>query len=309
MGAIRKYTRMYKPQRLSIPFDRAFLDITFDAWPWCSKMRHTYTPVWRSTATFILRRICYARLLTNTIFIRVQFVVPFRLPVLVETGQDWTYVGWSKTSEAQLKSSVVTSNLEAFPQMVMCWGPIWDTAVCGPMFCGPFSEKLRCTLAQQDAKKTSSAARRLAEKDSHTHLLSMFPPHLRRILEASSEKGSGSWLTALPLTSHGFALHKGDSRDAFCLRFSWQPSSLPLVCICGKPFAVEHALSCSCGGYPSIRHNELRDITATLLTEVSNNVGIEPVLQKLSGEHLTQKNIYLIWWCSSWHRCWEFLGA
>ena len=52
---------------------------------------------------------------------------------------------------------------------------------------------------------------------------------------------------------------------------------------------MEHALSCSCGGYPSIRHNELRDITATLLTEVSNNVGIEPVLQKLSGEHLTQK--------------------
>ncbi|KAL5487297.1 hypothetical protein EMCRGX_G019880 [Ephydatia muelleri] len=52
---------------------------------------------------------------------------------------------------------------------------------------------------------------------------------------------------------------------------------------------VEHALSCSCGGYPSIRHNELRDITATLLTEVSNNVGIEPVLQKLSGKHLTQK--------------------
>ena len=96
-------------------------------------------------------------------------------------------------------------------------------------------------------------------------------------------------LVALQLTSHGFALHKGDFRDALCLRFGWQPSSLPLVCICGKSFTVEHALSCSCGGYPSIRHNELRDITATLLTEVSNNVGIEPVLQKLSGEHLTQK--------------------
>ena len=42
-------------------------------------------------------------------------------------------------------------------------------------------------------------------------------------------------------------------------------------------------------------YNELRDITATLLTEVSNNVGIEAVLQKLSGEHLTQKkNTYLI---------------
>ena len=148
---------------------------------------------------------------------------------------------------------------------------------------------LSCTLAQQDAKKTSSAARHLAEKGSHTHLLSTFPPHVRRILEASSEKGSSSWLTALPLTSHGFALHKGDFRDALCLRFGWQSSSLPLMCICSKSFTVEYALSCSCGGYPFIRHNELRDITATLLTEVSNIVGIEPVLQKLSGEHLTQK--------------------
>ncbi|KAL5479385.1 hypothetical protein EMCRGX_G022905 [Ephydatia muelleri] len=32
-----------------------------------------------------------------------------------------------------------------------------------------------------------------------------------------------------------------------------------------------------------IRHNELRDIPATILTEVSNNAGIEPVLQKLSA--------------------------
>ena len=27
MGVIRKYTRMYKPQQLSIPFDRAFQDM------------------------------------------------------------------------------------------------------------------------------------------------------------------------------------------------------------------------------------------------------------------------------------------
>ena len=91
-------------------------------------------------------------------------------------------------------------------------------------------------LAQQNAKKTSSAARPLAEKDSHTHLLSTFPPRLRRILEASSEKGSRSWLTALPLPSHGFALHKGDFRDALCLRFGWQPSLLCIWCgmLCSK---------------------------------------------------------------------------
>ena len=42
---------------------------------------------------------------------------------------------------------------------------------------------------------------------------------------------------------------------------------------------MEHALSCPCGGLPSIRHNELRDITAALLSEVCHNVGIEPPLQ------------------------------
>lgn len=36
---------------------------------------------------------------------------------------------------------------------------------------------------------------------------------------------------------------------------------------------VEHAL-----GFPSIRHNELIDITAGLLTEVCHSVGVEPSL-------------------------------
>ena len=33
------------------------------------------------------------------------------------------------------------------------------------------------------------------------------------------------------------------------------------------------------GGFPSIRHNEIRDLTANLLTEVCNDVSIEPDLQ------------------------------
>ena len=41
------------------------------------------------------------------------------------------------------------------------------------------------------------------------------------------------------------------------------------------------------GGFPTIRHNEIRDITASLLTEVCNNVATEPPLQSLSGESMT----------------------
>ena len=49
---------------------------------------------------------------------------------------------------------------------------------------------------------------------------------------------------------------------------------------------MEHALSCRKGGFPALRHNEIRDITANLLTEVCNNVCIEPHLQPVTGEHL-----------------------
>ncbi len=57
--------------------------------------------------------------------------------------------------------------------------------------------------------------------------------------------------------------------------------------VCGQSFTIEHALSCHRGGYPTIRHNENRDLTADLLTEVCHDVGVEPQLQPLSGENLS----------------------
>ena len=61
---------------------------------------------------------------------------------------------------------------------------------------------------------------------------------------------------------------------------------MPLHCTSGKQLSVEHALSCPRGGFPSIRHNQLRDITAELLSEVCHNVGTEPPLQPVTDEHL-----------------------
>ena len=43
---------------------------------------------------------------------------------------------------------------------------------------------------------------------------------------------------------------------------------------------------CSKGGFPTIRHNEVRDLTADLLTEVCYDVEVEPKLQELTGEHM-----------------------
>ena len=39
-------------------------------------------------------------------------------------------------------------------------------------------------------------------------------------------------------------------------------ANLPSRCVCGKSFSVDHALNCPTGGFPTIRHNQLRDFTA-----------------------------------------------
>ena len=65
-------------------------------------------------------------------------------------------------------------------------------------------------------------------------------------------------------------------------------------CNCGMSFSVDHAMMCNLGGFPTIRHNELRDLTASLLSEVCHNVAIEPHLQPLNGEgfHHESANTY-----------------
>ena len=51
-------------------------------------------------------------------------------------------------------------------------------------------------------------------------------------------------------------------------------------------FSVDHAMNCPTGGFPTLRHNELRDFTAAVLTEVCSDVRVEPPLQPLTGETL-----------------------
>ena len=45
-----------------------------------------------------------------------------------------------------------------------------------------------------------------------------------------------------------------------------------------KRFDVSHAMKCPKGGFPTIPHNQVRDLTAKLLTEVYHDVEIEPRL-------------------------------
>ena len=64
-------------------------------------------------------------------------------------------------------------------------------------------------------------------------------------------------------------------------------------CNCGTAVTVDHAMICPMGSFPTIHNNEIRDITASLLTEVCHNVATELPLQPLTGEtfHLRSVNV------------------
>ena len=42
----------------------------------------------------------------------------------------------------------------------------------------------------------------------------------KRLITMTKVKGSSIWLTSLQLDVHGFFLHKGEFRDALCLRYA-----------------------------------------------------------------------------------------
>ena len=110
--------------------------------------------------------------------------------------------------------------------------------------------------------------------DPHQQLSSS----LQLAVNLATEKGASSWLTTLPLEEYGFTLPKSAFQDAAALRYGWLPLRTLAHCACGSSFSVDHALSCPKGGLPSIRHNEIRDLTAKLLTKVCSQVAIEPEL-------------------------------
>ena len=89
-----------------------------------------------------------------------------------------------------------------------------------------------------------------------------------------------------PLKDKGFMLDKQTFWDSIFIRSYLPIPRLPSKCECGKQFTIDHALSFMKGGFISLRHNELRDFTAELLSECCKDVSVEPVLQPLTGETL-----------------------
>ena len=152
----------------------------------------------------------------------------------------------------------------------------------------------KSSTADHDAimktKKEINERNRHLQEEKSKNVYNHLTPELKRCVDLAKEKGSSSWLAVLPLEEHGFFLHKGEFRDALAIRYGWTPNNIPHSCNCGSQFTISHAMICHKGGFPTIRHNEIRDITASLLTEVCSNVATEPSLQPLSGEIMSARS-------------------
>ena len=142
------------------------------------------------------------------------------------------------------------------------------------------TEQLKTTrrrIAIAKEEQSSSLLQQLRENMSSEQL---------RANDTAMMKGGSSWLT-LPLKSENFSLNKREFYDALSLRYRWRPKYLPSMCPCGKRFDVDHAMSCMKGGFVHRRHDDVRDLFATLLKDVCHDVEVEPHLETLTGEVLS----------------------
>ena len=137
-----------------------------------------------------------------------------------------------------------------------------------------------------EVKKEQSVNLKTEVNELSNHLLAS----LARALSLAEEPGASAWLSARPVQEHGFSLHKTAFRDAVALRYGGEPDNLPSHCVWGKLFDVTPALSCAKGGFVIVRHNEIRDLTASLLEEVCHDVETEPGIQPLSGEQFSSQS-------------------
>ena len=99
----------------------------------------------------------------------------------------------------------------------------------------------------------------------------------------TQEKGASNWLTAYCISDQGYDLNIQQFWDSLCLRYEMRLRNIPLTCSCGSKKDIQHTRSCKKGEF-FIGHNDIRDLTANLLTEACKDVDIEPKLLPITCE-------------------------
>lgn len=107
----------------------------------------------------------------------------------------------------------------------------------------------------------------------------------------SAEKGVSSWLTSAPSARTSSILNKQKFKNVVTIRYGFALDGLPTSCVCGRPPTTDHAFVCPPGGYPTARHNELRDLLASVLKDVVKDVETEPTLLPFAGENLLGRTL------------------
>ena len=106
-------------------------------------------------------------------------------------------------------------------------------------------------------------------KNEADNVIRDLPPKQQRCAQAAQEKGTSSWLSALPIKSFGFALRKGAFKDAVAIRYCWPLHLTPFRCRRGVPFDIDHVMSCRRGGFHSLRRrNACEHLTRISFSEV-----------------------------------------
>ena len=160
------------------------------------------------------------------------------------------------------------------------------------LLCAPLSALIiiqACNQLPQDDAITNvkSQVRSLRVERASTSSLSVdiqLSQEQLRTISLARDKGASGWLNVLPLQEEGFCMNKEEFRDALALRYNKYIPDLPSICPCGKPFDPYHAMECKKGGFIHARHDQMRNLEAALLSEVCNDVSIEPPLQPVTGE-------------------------
>ena len=126
-------------------------------------------------------------------------------------------------------------------------------------------------------QKNENLSRKKIEVDS------FLTDEMLNFVRQARDKGASSWLNALPIESQMFSLNALEFRDALKLRYGLRLENLPSKCTCDEKFDVYHALSCKKGGFVTQRHDNIRNLFATLLNQTCKDVMVEPPLNPVLG--------------------------
>ena len=149
------------------------------------------------------------------------------------------------------------------------------------------------TVNSSEVSKLKSKIKAEKEERYKNILLTLeesFTRNQKRLNETNREKRVSNWLLVLPMVENGFDLTKQQFWDSITLRYGWSIANLRTTCACGSIYTIEHSMSCKKGGFINIRCNDVRDLTAKLLSEVCHDVQVEPTLLSLTGEWMEHRN-------------------